>query len=74
VLRAGLLGLTGVAAGAFGAPGLRESLEAPALEVWATGARYQQINAVALLVVGLAAGEWTRARKLAAILWENPAC
>lgn len=66
VVIAGLLGLTGVGVGAFGAHGLRDSLDAHGLELWATGARYQQIHAVALLVVGLAGGPWTRARALAA--------
>lgn len=69
VILAGLLGLSGVAAGAFGAHGLRESLDARSLELWATAARYQQIHAVALLVVGLVGGAWTRARSLAALLF-----
>jgi uncharacterized membrane protein YgdD (TMEM256/DUF423 family) len=68
IVIAALLGLTGVAAGAFGAHGLRDHVDAHALEVWATGARYQQIHAVALLVVGMTGGPWTRARGLAAVL------
>jgi uncharacterized membrane protein YgdD (TMEM256/DUF423 family) len=60
VLLAALFGLLGVAAGAFGAHGLESRVSAEQLEWWGTGARYQQIHAVALLVVGWSAGEWTR--------------
>lgn len=66
---AGLLGLTGVAAGAFGAHGLSDVVDARALELWNTGARYQQIHAVALLVVGLSGSSWSKARSLAAVLF-----
>jgi uncharacterized membrane protein YgdD (TMEM256/DUF423 family) len=45
-----------VAAGAFGAHGLRERLDARALEVFETGARYQMYHAFALIAVGLVAG------------------
>jgi uncharacterized membrane protein YgdD (TMEM256/DUF423 family) len=52
VIFASLLGLTGVAAGAFGAHGLRETLEATNhLETWKTAAHYQLIHAVALLAL-----------------------
>jgi len=50
---AGLNGLIGVAAGAFGAHGLREKVSARDLEIWHTGAHYQQLHAVALLAVAL---------------------
>ena len=51
-LRSGaLLGAMGTAAGAFGAHALRGSLEPRLLEVFETGARYQLIHAVALLVL-----------------------
>ena len=50
-----------VAAGAFGAHGLRERLDARALEVFETGARYQMYHAFALLVVGLLAAGVPRA-------------
>lgn len=62
---AAVLGLLGVAAGAFGAHGLEDRISAEQLEWWATAARYQQIHAVALLVVGWGAGEWSRWRSLA---------
>ena len=67
LVAAGALGLLGVAAGAFGAHGLESRIDAEQLEWWATGARYQQIHAAALLVVGWGAGPWTRARSFAAL-------
>lgn len=42
--------------GAFGAHGLRARIEPALLEVFETGVRYQMYHALALLVVGLAAG------------------
>ncbi len=53
LILAGLNGLTGVAAGAFGAHGLRERVSARDLEIWQTGAHYQQLHALALLAVAL---------------------
>jgi uncharacterized membrane protein YgdD (TMEM256/DUF423 family) len=53
IILAGLLGLLGVAAGAFGAHGLRDRVGARELEIWHTGAHYQQVHAVVLLVVAL---------------------
>jgi uncharacterized membrane protein YgdD (TMEM256/DUF423 family) len=46
----------GVILGAFGAHGLRSSVEPRLLEVFETGVRYQMYHALALLLVGLAAG------------------
>ena len=48
-------GLTGVAAGAFGAHALRARLPADLLAVFETGARYQMVHALALLAVALIA-------------------
>ena len=48
-----LLGLVSVAAGAFGAHGLRDRLTADQLEVFQTAVRYQMWHALALLAVGL---------------------
>ena len=62
---AGILGLLGVAAGAFGAHGLEAKLDAEQLEWWQTAARYQQIHAVALLAVAWGGGSWSRTRALA---------
>jgi len=51
----GALGaLLAVAAGAFGAHGLRAQLEPAALAVWATAADYQMYHSLALLALGLA--------------------
>jgi uncharacterized membrane protein YgdD (TMEM256/DUF423 family) len=50
--------LLGVAAGAFGAHGLRARLSAEMLAVWETAARYQLYHALALLAVALAAARW----------------
>jgi uncharacterized membrane protein YgdD (TMEM256/DUF423 family) len=44
-----------VAAGAFGAHALRERLDARALEVFDTGARYHMYHALAMIVCGLVA-------------------
>jgi uncharacterized membrane protein YgdD (TMEM256/DUF423 family) len=69
-----LLGLTGVAAGAFGAHGLRDRVDADAIEIWRTAAHYQQLHAVALVAVGLL-GEGKRsprldrALRIAALSW-----
>ena len=47
-----LLMLLGVALGAFGAHGLRESLSAEARQTYQTGALYHLVHALALLAVG----------------------
>ena len=44
-----------VAAGAFAAHGLRERLEARALEVFETGARYHMYHALGMIAAGLVA-------------------
>ena len=49
---ASLLGLTAVAAGAFGAHGLKDQLTAAGqLEAWKTAAHYQLVHAAALLAL-----------------------
>ena len=53
-----LSGLLGVAAGAFGAHGLKQRLAPDMLAVWETAARYQLIHALALLAVGWALTRW----------------
>ena len=53
VALAAVLGMLGVMAGAFGAHGLRPRVEPEALAWWKTGAQYQMIHAVALLVIAL---------------------
>lgn len=47
-----------VAAGAFGAHGLRARLDPDLLAVFETAARYQMYHALALLAVGWAAARW----------------
>lgn len=44
-----------VAAGAFGAHGLRDRLEKPALEIFETAARYHMYHALAMVLVGVIA-------------------
>ena len=49
VILAGAFGFLGVAAGAFGAHGLRGRLSDEMLAIWNTAAHYQVVHAVALL-------------------------
>jgi uncharacterized membrane protein YgdD (TMEM256/DUF423 family) len=64
-----LFGLTGVAAGAFGAHALKDHLDAQALAIFDTGARYQLIHALALLAAAGADQRWPgRAARLSAVL------
>ena len=51
-------GLVAVAAGAFGAHGLKARLSPDLLAVFETGARYQMYHALALLGAGWAAARW----------------
>lgn len=48
-----ILGLLGVAAGAFGAHAIRGAISPERLATWETGARYHVYHALALLAVGL---------------------
>jgi len=59
-------GLLGVAAGAFGAHGLRDRLTPEMLAVWETAARYQLYHALALLAVAWAVTRWPSAATTAA--------
>lgn len=66
LILAGLVGLTAVAAGAFGAHGLDRSLAATAdgaerLGWWRTGAQYHLAHAAALGIAAWAAGRTTGA-------------
>src|SRR5690606_34065967 len=61
-----LLGVTGVALGAFGAHGLEDLLEANGrVDVWKTASTYQLFHAVALLALAVAG----RADRLMTALW-----
>ena len=51
----GLLGMTGVAAGAFGAHALKTRLQPDMLAVFETAARYQMYHAMAIVCIGLLA-------------------
>ncbi len=51
VAAASVLGLLGVAAGAFGAHALRGAVPPADLEIWKTAAHYQQLHAAVLLGV-----------------------
>src|SRR5262245_54409408 len=53
-----LLAGLGVAAGAFGAHGLRARLTPDMLAIFETAVRYQMYHALALLAVGWAAARW----------------
>lgn len=61
------LGLVGVAAGAFGAHGLRDLVSARDLSTWETAARYQQIHAVLLAAIALW-GPNSKAMRASAVL------
>ena len=50
-----LLALVGVAAGAFGAHGLRPILSEKMMTVFETGVRYHLVHALAMLIAGLSA-------------------
>ena len=59
-------GLLSVAAGAFGAHGLRTKLSDQMLDVFETAARYQMYHALALVAVGWLAGQASAATAHAA--------
>jgi uncharacterized membrane protein YgdD (TMEM256/DUF423 family) len=63
-----VFGALGVAAGAFGAHGLKGRLTPEMLAVFETGVRYQLVHALGLLAVGWAAGHW-RSRAVRAAGW-----
>lgn len=58
---AAIFGFIGVAAGAFGAHALRETLSPRDLEIFETAVRYQLVHAVALLGVASAWARWPEA-------------
>jgi uncharacterized membrane protein YgdD (TMEM256/DUF423 family) len=59
-----------VAAGAFAAHGLRERLDARALEVFETGARYHMYHALAMIAAGLVATAGVRGAATAGWLFQ----
>lgn len=54
-----ILGFVGVAAGAFGAHGLKSRVSGEMLAVFETAARYQMYHALALVLIGLLAASKT---------------
>jgi uncharacterized membrane protein YgdD (TMEM256/DUF423 family) len=56
IIIAGISGFAGVALGAFGAHGFRDSLSPEMLEIYKTGVFYQLIHSVVLLALALTAG------------------
>jgi uncharacterized membrane protein YgdD (TMEM256/DUF423 family) len=69
LIAAGLLGATGVVAGAFGAHGLRERLAPERLDAWHTAVQYQLLHTLALLALALFERAAGRAVALPATLW-----
>jgi uncharacterized membrane protein YgdD (TMEM256/DUF423 family) len=59
-----------VAAGAFAAHGLRDRLDARALEVFETGARYQMYHALAIILAGIVASTGIRGAQTAGWLFQ----
>jgi uncharacterized membrane protein YgdD (TMEM256/DUF423 family) len=53
VLIGGIFGFTGVALGAFGAHGLKNSLSPEMLEIYKTGIFYHLIHSAVILAIGL---------------------
>jgi uncharacterized membrane protein YgdD (TMEM256/DUF423 family) len=56
------LAATAVAAGAFGAHGLKTRIAPELLDAFSTGARYQMFHALALLAVAWGVTQWPDAR------------
>ncbi|HET7500630.1 MAG TPA: DUF423 domain-containing protein [Kofleriaceae bacterium] len=59
-----------VGAGAFAAHGLRQRLDARALEVFETGARYQMYHAVAIVLAGMIAASGLRGAQTAGWIFQ----
>jgi len=55
IIIAGISGLLGVALGAFGAHGLRNTLPAEMIEIYKTGVLYQLVHSIVLLALAFAA-------------------
>jgi len=70
VAAAGIFGMSGVAAGAFGAHALKARLDPEALAIFDTAARYQLLHALALLGSAWVAQQWPgRAARASGILF-----
>lgn len=53
LLVAGLLGMTGVAAGAFGAHALQATVSPERIDIWETAAQYHLIHAAVIMALAL---------------------
>jgi uncharacterized membrane protein YgdD (TMEM256/DUF423 family) len=53
ILCAAILGALAIAAGAFGAHGLRDRLEPQQVAAWSTAAHYQLLHSAVILALGL---------------------
>src|ERR1700680_1572266 len=69
LLLGAILGVLGVALGAFGAHGLRSRLSPEMLAVFETAVRYQMYHVFALLIVSTAMGHLGNARLLVMAGW-----
>ena len=61
-----IIAAVGVAAGAFGAHALADSVTPERIDVFETAARYHQVHALAIIAVGLIAANWPSSRVNAA--------
>ncbi|EQA45275.1 PF04241 family protein [Leptospira broomii serovar Hurstbridge str. 5399] len=65
---AAFFGFTGVAFGAFGAHGLKSILSPDLLTIFETGARYQLIHSVVLMILSLS-NKWSESKELRIGYW-----
>ncbi|NDI84824.1 DUF423 domain-containing protein [Undibacterium crateris] len=59
--------LIAVAAGAFGAHGLKAVLSTEMLAIWQTAVHYQMVHGLGLLAVGILMPQWPQAKRLALV-------
>ena len=59
-----LLGMLSVAIGAFGSHILKPRISEHYLQVYETGVQYHMFHALALILIGLAAGQWGESVRL----------
>ena len=68
ILLGGIFGATAVALGAFGAHGLRSSVDAQTLSTWQTAAHYHLVHSLMLVMIGVLRGH-TRSKAVRAAGW-----
>ncbi|NQX48468.1 DUF423 domain-containing protein [Paenibacillus tritici] len=59
-----VLGMLSVAIGAFGSHILKPVISADYLKVYETGVQYHMFHALALILIGLTAGQWGESNRL----------